>query len=136
LWHARFGNVPRYATAAAAQMASQARQRAQTMAAESASAGQADVVFPGHGAVAAGPEVAARLAVDHAYIDALRRGEEPVDPRLGRTRTGSPAPTSRTWSRPEGGFHGPHAAEDRSARRAADSRRPESRGRSMRPTDR
>jgi hypothetical protein len=27
--------------------------------------------------------VAARLAADHAYIDALRRGEEPVDARLG-----------------------------------------------------
>jgi hypothetical protein len=32
--------------------------------------------------VAQGPEVAARLAADHAYIDALRRGEEPVDARL------------------------------------------------------
>src|ERR1700748_2055071 len=42
-----------------------------------------DVVVPGHGAVAEGPEVAARLADDHAYIDALRRGEEPVDTRLG-----------------------------------------------------
>ena len=41
-----------------------------------------DVVVPGHGAVAEGPEVAARLAADRAYIDALRRGEEPVDPRL------------------------------------------------------
>ena len=41
-----------------------------------------DVVVPGHGAVAEGPEVAARLAADHAYIDALRRGEEPVDARL------------------------------------------------------
>src|SRR5918995_4646888 len=30
----------------------------------------------------AGPEVAARLAADHAYIDALRRREEPVDARL------------------------------------------------------
>jgi hypothetical protein len=30
-----------------------------------------------------GPEVAARLAADHPYIDALRRGEEPVDARLG-----------------------------------------------------
>jgi hypothetical protein len=26
--------------------------------------------------------VAARLAADHAYIDALRRGEEPADARL------------------------------------------------------
>ena len=43
----------------------------------------ADVVVPGHGAVAEGPEVAARLAADRAYIDALRRGEEPVDARLG-----------------------------------------------------
>ena len=45
-------------------------------------AGQVDVVVPGHGAVAEGPEVAARLAADRAYIDALRRGEEPVDARL------------------------------------------------------
>jgi hypothetical protein len=28
-------------------------------------------------------ESKARLAADHAYIDALRRGEEPVDARLG-----------------------------------------------------
>jgi hypothetical protein len=41
-----------------------------------------DVLVPGHGAVAAGPEVAARLAADRAYIEALRRGEEPVDARL------------------------------------------------------
>jgi glyoxylase-like metal-dependent hydrolase (beta-lactamase superfamily II) len=46
-------------------------------------AAHVDVVVPGHGAVAEGPEVAARLAADHAYIDALRRGEEPVDARLG-----------------------------------------------------
>ena len=37
----------------------------------------------GHGGVAEGPEVAARLAADHAYIDALRQGEDPVDARLG-----------------------------------------------------
>ena len=43
---------------------------------------QVDVLVPGHGAVAEGPEVAARLAADRAYIDALRRGEEPVDARL------------------------------------------------------
>ena len=42
-----------------------------------------DVVVPGHGGVAEAPEVAARLAADHAYIDALHRGEEPADARLG-----------------------------------------------------
>jgi glyoxylase-like metal-dependent hydrolase (beta-lactamase superfamily II) len=42
----------------------------------------ADVLIPGHGTVAQGPEVEARLAADHAYIDALRRGEEPADARL------------------------------------------------------
>ena len=42
-----------------------------------------DALVPGHGAVVGGTEVAARLAADHAYIDALRRGEEPVDARLG-----------------------------------------------------
>jgi glyoxylase-like metal-dependent hydrolase (beta-lactamase superfamily II) len=41
-----------------------------------------DVLVPGHGAVAEGPEVAARLAADRAYVDALRRGEDPVDARL------------------------------------------------------
>jgi hypothetical protein len=46
-------------------------------------ASRVDVVVPGHGAVAEGPEVAARLAADRAYVDALRRGEEPVDARLG-----------------------------------------------------
>jgi glyoxylase-like metal-dependent hydrolase (beta-lactamase superfamily II) len=163
LWHPRFGDVPRYALPAGAQVAGQARGRAQEMAAQSASgiplelvalvtplpadggpvpgeiiehrahavghaailladrgvllagdmlsdvliplfdprqddqvsaygtaldrldeaAGHVDIVVPGHGAVAKGPEVAARLAADHAYIDALRRGAEPVDGRLG-----------------------------------------------------
>ena len=163
LWHPRFGDVPRYATAAAARAASEAREQAQAMAAHSASgipleliglvtplpadggpvpgeiiehsahavghaavlladrgvllagdmlsdiliplldrqqpdqvgayktaleqldeaARQVDVVVPGHGAVAEGPEVAARLAADHAYIKALQRGEQPVDARLG-----------------------------------------------------
>ncbi len=164
LWHARFGDVPRYATPAGAHAASEARERARSMAAESASgipleliglvtplpadggpvpgeivehqahavghaavlladrgvllagdmlsdaliplldrrrpdqvgayetaldrlgevASHVDVLIPGHGSVAeGGPEVAARLAADHAYIDALRRGEEPVDARLG-----------------------------------------------------
>ena len=162
LWHPRLGDVPRYATAACARLATEARERAQAMAAESASdvpldlvarvtalpadggpvpgeiiehqahaVGHAailladrgvllagdmlsdvliplfdfrqddqvgayetalerlaeaikhvEVVVPGHGAVAEGPEVAARLAADRAYIDALRRGEEPLDARL------------------------------------------------------
>lgn len=170
LWHSRFGDVPRYASAAGAQLASEARERAQAMAAESASgipldliglltplpdgggpvpgeiiehqahaighlailladrgvliAGdmlsdvliplldprrpdqlsayeealdrlgeatrQVNVVVPGHGAVAEGPEVAARLAADRAYIDALRQGNEPVDVRLDQDWLSAP----------------------------------------------
>lgn len=46
-------------------------------------AAHVDVVVPGHGAVAEGPaEVAARIAADRAYVDTLRRGEEPADARL------------------------------------------------------
>ncbi|WP_410672898.1 MBL fold metallo-hydrolase [Amycolatopsis sp. cmx-4-68] len=162
LWHSRFGDVPRYATTACAQAAGAVRERAQAMAAETASgipleliglvtplpadggpvpgelveheahavghaavlladrgvllagdmlsdilipmldprrpgqvdaygaaldrlgeaAEHVDVVVPGHGAVAEGPEVAARFAADRAYLDALRRGEEPADVRL------------------------------------------------------
>lgn len=37
LWHSRFGDVPRYATSGGAQAASEARERALTMAAQSAS---------------------------------------------------------------------------------------------------
>jgi glyoxylase-like metal-dependent hydrolase (beta-lactamase superfamily II) len=164
VWHPRFGDVPRYATHAAAQVAAETREQQQAGAAEEATGvplelialvtslpadggpvpgeiiehqghavghaailladrgvllagdmlsdvliplldfrqddqvgayeraldrlGEAvryvDVVVPGHGAVAEGPEVAARLAADRAYIDALRRGEEPVDARLGQ----------------------------------------------------
>lgn len=162
LWHPRFGDVPRYATAACARVAGEARERGQQMAAQSASgiplellglvtplppdggpvpgeiieheahapghaavlladqgvliagdmlsdlliplldarrpdqvsaygaaldrlgeaAKHVDVVVPGHGAVAHGSEVAARLAADRAYVDSLRRGEEPADARL------------------------------------------------------
>jgi glyoxylase-like metal-dependent hydrolase (beta-lactamase superfamily II) len=173
LWHSRFGDVPRYATPGCAAVAGEARERAQAMAAESATGiplelvalltplpadgegegrghgsravgipgeivehqahavGHAallladrgvliagdmlsdvliplldprrpdqltayetaldqlseatkhvDVLIPGHGAVAKGPEVAARLAADRAYLDALRLGVEPADARL------------------------------------------------------
>src|SRR3954471_22380070 len=47
-----------------------------------AAAGRADVLVPGHRSVATGPEIAARITADRAYIDALGRGEEPVDSRL------------------------------------------------------
>lgn len=63
---------------------------------------QVDVVVPGHGTVAEGPEVAARLAADRAYIDALRRGEEPVDVRL-----------EQDW------LAGPHRSNAESANNAA-----------------
>jgi glyoxylase-like metal-dependent hydrolase (beta-lactamase superfamily II) len=159
LWHPRFGDVPRYATTPCAQLASQVQERAQAMAAESATdvplelvalvealpadggpvpgeifehrahaighaailladrgvliagdmlsdlliplfdprqedqleayetaldllgeaTAQVDVVVPGHGAVAEGPEIARRLAADRDYIAALRRGEDPAD---------------------------------------------------------
>jgi hypothetical protein len=46
-----------------------------------------------------GSRVAARLAADRAYIDALRRGAEPVDPRLDQDWLAGP--TSRTWSGPD-----------------------------------
>ena len=162
LWHSRFGDVPRYATPDGARAGSEARERAQQMAAQSASgipleliglltplpadggpvpgeiveheahaighaavlladrgvllagdmlsdvliplldprrpgqvdayataldrlgaaARHVDVLVPGHGAVAEGSGIAARLAADRAYLDALRRGAEPVDPRL------------------------------------------------------
>jgi glyoxylase-like metal-dependent hydrolase (beta-lactamase superfamily II) len=162
LWHPRFGDVPRFATAACANLAGEARDQAQASAAEEATGvplelvalvtplpadggpipgeiiehqahavghaaillaergvllagdmlsdiliplfdprqddqlgayetaldrlgeatGQVDVVVPGHGAIAEGPEGAARLAADRSYIEALRHGEDPVDARL------------------------------------------------------
>ncbi|GAA3855068.1 MBL fold metallo-hydrolase [Saccharothrix violaceirubra] len=162
LWHSRFGDVPRYATAACAQSAGEVRERARAMAEQSASgvpldlvglltplpaaggvlpgevvehdahavghaallladrgvliagdmlsdvliplfdprrtgqpaayataldrlgeaARHVDVVIPGHGAVAVGPEVAARLEADRAYLDAVLAGGDPADARL------------------------------------------------------
>ncbi|MGV9366432.1 MBL fold metallo-hydrolase [Amycolatopsis sp. NPDC003731] len=164
LWHPRFGDVPRYATAANARIAGEARERAQAMARDTAPdiplepiarltplpetghplpgeviehdahavghaallladrgvliagdllsdvliplldprrdeqpgtyravldrledvAEEVDVLIPGHGAVARGAEIAARFAVDRAYLDALSRGEDPDDRRWGK----------------------------------------------------
>ncbi len=40
-------------------------------------------LIPGHGSVATGAEVAARIAADRAYVRALRHGIDPHDPRVG-----------------------------------------------------
>ena len=183
LWHPRFGDVPRYAAAPAAQAAAGVRDRAQQMAQESASgipleliglltplpadggplpgevveheahaighvavllsdrgvllagdmlsdvliplldprrpgqvgayesaldrlgeaATHVGVVVPGHGAVAEGPEVSARLAADRAYIDALRRGEEPVDSRLDQDWLAGPHQSNLEQARQSSG---------------------------------
>jgi glyoxylase-like metal-dependent hydrolase (beta-lactamase superfamily II) len=46
-------------------------------------AAQADVVVPGHGSVGAAGQAKARIDLDRAYLDAVRDGRDPVDPRLG-----------------------------------------------------
>jgi glyoxylase-like metal-dependent hydrolase (beta-lactamase superfamily II) len=182
LWHARFGDVPRYATSGAAQTATEARERAQQAAAENASGipldlialltplppdggpipgeliehqahaighaallladrgvllagdmlsdvliplldprrpGQlsayetaldrlaeatqyVDVLIPGHGAVATGPEVAARIAADRTYIDALRRGEDTDDARLAQDWLSGPHQSNLKQARDSG----------------------------------
>lgn len=183
LWHSRFGDVPRYATAACAQAAPGVRERAQAMAAGSASgipaeliglvtplpadggpvpgrlieheahavghaavlladrgvllagdmlsdvliplldprrpgqlgayetaldrlgeaARHADVLVPGHGAVAQGPGIAARLAADRAYLDALRLGQEPADARLDQDWLSGPHQSNQELARSSSG---------------------------------
>ena len=66
-------------------------------------AGQVDVLVPGHGAVAEGPKVAARLAADRAYVDALRRGEEPVDARLDQDWLSGPHQSNLEQARQSSG---------------------------------
>ena len=46
-------------------------------------AGDVDAVVPGHGSVAGADELRARIARDRAYLDALRDGRLPDDPRIG-----------------------------------------------------
>ncbi len=42
-----------------------------------------DAVIPGHGSVGKADQVRARIEQDRAYVDALRDGENPDDPRVG-----------------------------------------------------
>lgn len=44
---------------------------------------RADVLVPGHGTVARGAEIDARIAADRSYVEAIARGIEPHDPRIG-----------------------------------------------------
>ena len=46
-------------------------------------AGRVDVVIPGHGSVGTGDDVRARIELDRAYVEALRDGRDPDDPRVG-----------------------------------------------------
>jgi glyoxylase-like metal-dependent hydrolase (beta-lactamase superfamily II) len=46
-------------------------------------AGEVNVVIPGHGAVGEGDQVRARIEQDRAYVQALRDGRAPEDPRVG-----------------------------------------------------
>lgn len=46
-------------------------------------ADEVDVVVPGHGSVGGADQVRARIALDRAYLHALRDGRTPDDPRIG-----------------------------------------------------
>src|SRR5690349_4208584 len=74
LWHRRFGDVPRYGTAANARLAGEARERAQAMAAESATGVPLELValldpLPADGGPVPGEIIEHRAhAVGHAAI--------------------------------------------------------------------
>ena len=46
-------------------------------------AGRVDVVIPGHGSVGGRDDLKTRIALDRAYVEALRDGRDPGDPRVG-----------------------------------------------------
>ncbi len=46
-------------------------------------AGDVDVFVPGHGSVGGADQVRARIDQDRAYVQALRDGHDPSDPRVG-----------------------------------------------------
>jgi glyoxylase-like metal-dependent hydrolase (beta-lactamase superfamily II) len=41
------------------------------------------VLIPGHGSVAHGPDIRSRIDADRRYVEALRAGTDPRDPRVG-----------------------------------------------------
>ncbi len=45
--------------------------------------GDADVVIPGHGSIGGSGSAQERIDLDRAYVQALRDGREPDDPRIG-----------------------------------------------------
>jgi glyoxylase-like metal-dependent hydrolase (beta-lactamase superfamily II) len=50
-------------------------------------AGDVDVLIPGHGSVGGADQVRARIEQDRAYVQALRDGHAPDDPRIGPSAT-------------------------------------------------
>ena len=46
-------------------------------------AGDVDVLVPGHGSVGGADQVVARIDQDRAYVQSLRDGHDPSDPRVG-----------------------------------------------------
>ncbi len=46
-----------------------------------------DVLIPGHGSVCGADQVRPRIALDRAYVQALRDGHAPDDPRIGPSAT-------------------------------------------------
>jgi hypothetical protein len=119
LWHPRFGDVPRYATAAGAHRASEARERAQTMAAQSASGIPLELIgvttpLPADGVPVPGEIVEHQAhAIGHAAVVLADRGvllagdmlSESCSPSSTRTVPISWPPTSphsTGWARPPG----------------------------------
>ena len=119
LWHPRFGDVPRYATAACARTATEARERAQAMAAESASGVPLELValltpLPADGGPVPGAIIEHEAhAVGHAAVLLADRGvllagdmlSDVLIPLLDPRRPARWPPTSRHstgWVRPPG----------------------------------
>jgi glyoxylase-like metal-dependent hydrolase (beta-lactamase superfamily II) len=59
--------------------------------------GRADAVIPGHGSVGDAAQLRARIALDHAYVRALRDGVGPDDPRVGASAPLDWVPDIHRW---------------------------------------